>query len=134
MTRNELSQIFYLGNELKLWREELQTLEHRMEQCGRWPSGMPRSGGVSDPTGELASELANCKLMLGCKEVEIQIQRNRVIKFINEINNSYMRQIIYLRCVLCMEWENIATRMGGGANSVNLRQAFNRYIKESGEQ
>lgn len=130
MTRKELSQVFYLGKELKLWHEELQTLQCRMEQCGKWPTGMPRSGGVSDPTGELAAELANCKLMLGCKEVEIQIQRNRIIRFINEIDSSYMRQIIYLRCISCLPWQAVANHIGGECTEQSVKKAFYRYLKE----
>lgn len=130
MTKQELSQIYYLDKELKIWNEELQKIQDRMEQGAKQIDGMPHGSGVSDPVGNIAAELANCEMMITCKEAEIEIHRNKIIKYINSIEDTLMRQIIFYRCVSCVGWGQVAASIGGGATAAGVRMAFNRYFEK----
>jgi hypothetical protein len=133
LTKTELKQIYYLNKELRMWQEELQRLQDRIEQGAKQIDGMPRGSGVGDPVGNIATELANCKMMISCKEFEIQIQRNRFIKYIDSLEDSLMRQIIFYRCVSCMGWAQVAASIGGKATAASVRMAFNRHFTEGGK-
>ena len=133
MTKQELKQVFYINNELRMWRTELENLESKIEETGKWIDGMPRGSGTSDKVGNLATELANFKLMIGIKEVELQIQKNKIIQYIDSIDDSLIRQIVFYRCVLCMGWGKVADLIGGEATYHSVRMIFNRHIGGSDE-
>ena len=128
MTKNELQQVFYLNKELKMWKKEREKLEERIGSSGKWIDGMPRGSGTGDPTGNLASEIANCKMMISCKEMEIQIQKNRIIRYIDGIDNSVLRQIIFYRCVALKPWNHVAAEIGGLLTGDSARMTFNRHF------
>ena len=127
MTKKELSQIYYLKKELKMWQDERQRIEDKLG-AGKWLDGMPRGASISDSTGNLAAELATCGLMVKCKEMEIQVQLNKTIKYISEIEDSLMRQIIYYRCISLMSWGQVAKTIGGNHTANSVRMSFNRYL------
>lgn len=132
MNKQELKQIYYLNRELKMWQDELKNLQDRIEQGAKQPDGMPHGSSVGDPVGNIATELANCKMMISCKEFEIQIQRNRFVKYIDSLEDSLIRQIIFYRCVSCMGWAQVAASIGGRTTAASARMAFNRHF-EKGE-
>jgi hypothetical protein len=128
LVKQDLKQIYYLNNELKMWQDELRRLQDRIERGPKWYDGMPHSSEVGDPVGNIATELANCKMMISCKEFEIQIQRNRIIKYIDDIEDSLLRQIIFYRCVSCMGWKEVAATIGGRATVASVTMAFKRHF------
>lgn len=132
MTKNELKQVFYLDKELKALIIERDKLQERIGSSGKWIDGMPRGSGTGDPTGNLASEIANCKLMITCKELEIQIQKRRVIQFIDQIDDSVMRQIVFFRCVALKSWNRVAEEVGITAEGA--RKAFERYFNGGNDE
>lgn len=129
MTKKELEQIYHINHEIRMWEEEREKLESRLGGTGKWLDGMPKCLGISDATGNLATEIASCKLMISCKELELQMQKNKVIKYIDSIDDSLIRQIIFYRCVSIMPWSKVADKIGGNATYDSVRKAFERYIK-----
>ena len=127
-TKSELSQIFYLNKELQMWQREKERLEGKIGASSQVTNGMPHGYGASDPTGNLAQELAQCHLMISCKCVELQIQRNKIIRYIEELEDSLLRQIMFYRCVSCMNWHEVAKTIGGNTTSNSVRMAFNRFV------
>lgn len=129
MTRKELSQIYYLSKELKMWKEESSKLQDRIESTGKWLDGMPRGSDISDKVGNLAAALADARTMVVVKELEIQTQRRRIIDYIDKIEDSLLRQIVFYRCISCMEWKEVANSIGGiNGNIAKLK--FGRYFRE----
>lgn len=120
MTKKELSQIYYLNKELKMWQEESQRLEESIGSH-KWSDGMPKGNGISDPTGKLGAELAECKIMVAIKMVEIQVQKNKLIKYIDTISDSLMRQIVFYRCVACLNWSQVAAKIGESEDAIKKR-------------
>ena len=129
-TKSELSQIFYLNKELQMWQREKERLEARIGASSQPMNGMPHGYGVGDPTGNLAQELAQCHLMISRICVEIQIQRNKIIKYIEEVEDSLLRQILFYRCISCMSWHEVAREIGGNHTDKSTRQAFFRHFKK----
>lgn len=61
------------------------------------------------------------------KEKLLQIHEE-AIDFINNIEDSLIRQAITLKYIDGMSWENIAKKMGGNTTPDSVRMAVNRYI------
>ena len=128
-TKSELSQIFYLNKELQMWQREKERLDGKLGASSQPMNGLPHGYGVGDPTGNLAQELAQCHLMISCKCVELQIQRNKIIRYIEELEDSVLRQIMFYRCVSCTSWYEVAREVGGNATMNGVRMTFNRHFK-----
>ena len=61
MTISELSQFYHITREIADLRRRIRELELKAQPSAARMSGMPGGGGVADPTGDLAAELAEAK-------------------------------------------------------------------------
>ena len=111
MTREELKQIYYINKEIKMWQRELDRLQCKSLIGGQSIDGLPRPSGTSDKTAKMAIERTEIDEIIQGKLTEIQVQRKRILNYINEIDDSMLRQIIYLRNVSCMAWPQIAREL-----------------------
>lgn len=130
VTKEELSQIYYLNKELRMWQKELESLECQSLLRGQQLTGMPFVSGTSDKTGDIATTIADIKNIIIGKQAEIQIQKKKIMTYIEQIEDSCMRQIIFYRCVSCMSWNNVAQEIGGNNTEDSVRMAFNRFFEK----
>lgn len=52
-------------------------------------------------------------------------------RWISSIQDSRMRQVIYLKFIRGMTWTQVASKVGGGNNEDSVRMAFSRFINRS---
>lgn len=91
-------------------------------------SGMPGSGKRSDKTA-IAAEIADLQIIIDSKRKMCVSHYNRIMRYVAEIDDSLMRQIITYRHVDMMTWRNIAQKIGGGNSEDSLRMAYKRYLE-----
>lgn len=130
MTKEELSQIYYLNKEIRMWQKELERLECQSLLKGQQLTGMPGISGNGDGTGELAVKKADIRCIIEGRLKEIQLQREKIIEYINSIDDSFMRQIIFYRNVSCMSWRQVAAEIGGNNTEDGIRMLYNRFVKK----
>ena len=58
-------------------------------------------------------------------------ERNRLERFINDIDDSLNRQIFILKCVNGLSWVEIAAAVGGGNTDLGVKQRFYRQLKKN---
>ena len=107
MTEKELSQCHYLNLEMARLKKELKELEG-MEYGQVDYSGMPKGSGTSDRTGNFAMQREEIRELIMLKSKQCMIERVRIERFINTIEDSEMRLIIRLRCINFLGWAEIA--------------------------
>ena len=130
MSKEELSQIYYLNREIKMWQKELERLECQSLLKGQQLSGMPSGGGNIDKVGDLAVKKTDIQLIIEGKLKEIQLQRERIIGYINSIEDSMMRQIVFYRNVSCMSWRQVAMEIGGDNTEEGIKKIYQRFLKK----
>lgn len=123
MQKRELEQARYLGKEVKMWNVELEGLRQQEKLGEASPSGSRTPGG-----GGLAQEIKEVEAIIEGKLAEIQIARKKIVEYIGSIEDSHIRQIMYLRNISCLKWEEIANELGGTGDSA--RMAYNRFVKK----
>ena len=128
LTREELKQIYYINNEIKMWQKELDRLECKSLVKGQEITDMPFSNRTSDKVADLAIEKADIKLIIEGKLKEIQLQRKRIIEYIDSIDDSLLRQIMFFRNVSCMNWSQVACELGSTENCV--KQIYSRHFRK----
>ncbi len=128
MTKAELGQIYYLLKELKMWEKELDRLQCQSLVKGQTLTGMPHVSGLSDKTADMAIRKTDIELVITGKLTEIQLQRDKIINYINGIEDSIIRQIVFYRHVSCMTWQQVAEEIGGCNSAESVRQQYKRFM------
>jgi len=115
-----------------MWQKELEKLECKSLVKGQIITDMPVARGVSDRVGDLAIEITDTEIVIKGILARIQLQRKKIIDYINTVDDSIMRQIMFLKNVSCMNWNEIANEVGGKNTEDSVRKAYVRYlIKEN---
>ena len=128
MTRKELEQIYYINKEIKMWQKELDKLHCKSLVASPVIDDMPRGSGISDKTAQFAIERDEVKEIISGKLAEIQVQRKKIMNYINDIDDSLLRQIIFLRNVSCMSWREVAMELNSNENCV--KQIYSRHFRK----
>lgn len=130
MTRKQLSQIFYLEKEQKMWEEKLREIEAESLIKGQVLSGMPfaNTNETSDKVMEYAIRKQAIIGIIDDIKIKIAKQKEEIYSYIVLIEDSLLRQIVTYRCVSCMTWEQVAMQIGGGNTSDSVRKTYERSI------
>lgn len=131
MTKKQLHQIYYLKREISMWEKELKEADSKSYINGQEISDMPRGSGTSDKVANRAVDIAEY-------ELEIKKAINRcikekiiVMKYINGIDDSMMRMIMFLRHVSLLPWNVVADEVGGDNTEDSVRMAHDRFIENN---
>jgi len=130
VTLKELSQLYYLNREIEMDKRRLHELEAEAVSISPNLTGMPRSPGVADKVGRYAAEIADLKGIIEAKIQQCTYERNRLERYIMDIDDSLLRQIFTYRFVNGLTWDQVAAHIGGGNNEGNVRMLCYRYLKQ----
>lgn len=129
MTRRELNQLYHLNREIEQDKQRLRELEAAATNTISRLSDMPHGSGISDKTG-IAVEIVYLKGKTEAKIQQMWYEYNRLTDYINGVPDSYIRQILSLRYINGMGWQQIACSVGGGNTADGVRMACERFIKK----
>lgn len=136
MTLKELSQLYYLTREIESDQKRLDELS-RAACAPSTPnlSGMPRAPHGNDSKVErMAAEIVDLRAIIAARQIQCIHERARLERWISEIPDSLTRQIFLLRFAECLNWAQVAIRIGGGNTIDGVRQRVYRYLKADAAQ
>lgn len=128
MTKEELKQIYYINGEIKMWQRELERLQCKSLVKGQEITDIPRGTGTSDKVADLAIERTEVEAIINGKLAEIQVQRKKIMEYINGVEDSLLRQIMFFRNVSCMSWNQVARELGKTETCV--KQIYSRHFRK----
>ena len=104
------TKVRVIDNEIKELRDEIAALR------SSWPDGQPHGTGTTDPVGNQAAKLADKLTRLEMKQLRTRAQlwrkRAEVIETLSLLTNDTHYQVLNLRYVQHLRWEQIADEMG----------------------
>ena len=128
MTKRELSQLYWLNREIRQDQERLRELEEAAEAIvPRYGEGV-RSG-PRDRVGDLALLICEQRMLIERKRQRACQEQNRLCRYVSGIEDSLMRQIIALRYLDGLSWNQVAQRIGGVTED-SVRMAHNRFLRK----
>lgn len=128
ITKRELSQLYYLSREIERDKCRLKELESLAEGTTQHLTGMPIAPGFGDKTARYAIEIMELKEIIECNLRRYMVEYNRLVRFISEVEDSQMRQILTLRYLNGLTWQRIATEIGETDESYPRRK-HNKFLK-----
>ena len=127
LIKEELKQIYYINKEILMWQKELDRIECKSLVKGQEITDMPFGSGTSDKVADRATEKADIEAVIKGLLAKIQIQRRKIIDYIESIDDSLLRQVMFLRNVSCMSWNQVACELGSSENCV--KQMYSRHFR-----
>jgi hypothetical protein len=128
MTKQELSQLFYLKKETEHIKMRIQELECAATSQAPRIMGMPRAPGFSNKVGKYASEIAELKSLLDINLKRCFRELIKLNSFIENIESSQMRLIMTLRYINGLTWQEVAHGIGE-ADEQYPRRKHNAFLK-----
>lgn len=129
MTKGELSQLHYLNREIEQDKRRLQELEAAATSISAKITGLPHVVGIANKPA-LAAEIGDARNIIAAKLQQVLAQYNRLNRYISTVGDSQMRQILTLRYVSGLSWQQLAFSMGESDESL-LRKKHDRFLKVS---
>lgn len=133
MTDKDLKQVYYLRQEIELYERKLRELRS-MSMTGSRTDGMPRGGGRGDRVADLAVKIADLEGKVNAFRLKLISAEAEIMDFITEVDDSFIRQIIYCRFILRYSWTRTAHKIGGGNTADSCRMAYKRFMRKGGTQ
>ena len=131
MTKQELSQLYYLNREIEQLQNRIDELEDKATACTKVITGMPATPGVADKIGQYTAEIADLKSLLDLNIKKCFYELNRLNRYIQNVEDSEMRLILSLRYINGLCWEQVAASISLYASGESVRKAHDRFLKKS---
>ncbi|NLZ54653.1 MAG: RNA polymerase subunit sigma-24 [Thermoanaerobacteraceae bacterium] len=140
MTKKELSQLRYLNKEIELLKKQIAEAEYAIEKRtavdtvsgsnSEWPYQRRtfRIEGIDMKWYE--KRLKRLKRKLKRRLEELMEKREEIEEYISTVPDSLIRQILTLRYVNGLSWQQIAVHVGGGNTADSVRMMHNRFLKK----
>ena len=131
MTKKELSQLYYLNREIAQQKQRLSELEYASTSISVQITGLPHGSGISDKVTNYAAEIADLKALIELNIQKCWYELNRLNRYIGSIEDSLTRQILSLRYINGLSWQQVASSIGGGNTADGVRMLHNRFMDNS---
>lgn len=129
MTREEVSQIYYLNREIKKLQRNLSELRGSGLQSPKI-DGMPKAPGrTGSPTERQGIAEADIEMQIERLLAAVKQKQREIFEYIGSVEDSMIRMIIIFRCVDLCTWAEVAENIGGPMTADSARMAFNRHFE-----
>ena len=130
MTKKELSQLYWLNREIEEQQRRLAELEALATNCTSRITGIPVGRVVNDKLAAYTAEIADLRVLIDLNLKKCFYELNRLTRYINGIEDSQIRQILSLRYINGLPWQQIAFTIGGNT-AESVRKTANRFLDKS---
>lgn len=93
-------------------------------------SDLPKGKSNTDQTSKRAIGETELEELISTAKTRAEVSKANIMKFINTIDNSVIRQIIFLRFIKIKSWKQVSIEIGGDNTSDSCRMMCNRYLNE----
>ena len=132
MTLEQLSEVYYIKLEIKSLQIELEDLRQQNFYKANIISDMPRGGqGVEKPISYI-NKILELEDMLKYSLKRLQVEREKILKYINTIEDRELREIIRLKCINNLSWYQIGDLLDKDRRTVSKK--FYNFFKKCTER
>lgn len=129
MTKSDLEQLTLLNSEISRDLERLQELYALLTGCTSSISGLPHIGLLrGDRTDKFVSMIDVLEQQIKERVLDSAALYIQIWSYINTIHDPLVRQIIALRYIDGLPWQQVANNIGGGISADHARILLNRYL------
>jgi hypothetical protein len=132
MTLKELSQLYHLNMEIERETERLEELWVKAQSpSAPQIDGLPSTPLVGSRLERCVAEIVDLSVIISEKIQQCIHERNKLERYIANIDDSLTRQIFTLRFVNGMSWTRVAEYLGGNNSANTVSKTCYRYLKKN---
>lgn len=131
MTKKEADQLYYLNKEIGMWQRALAAERSKSLVQGQ------RLTHISSGNKVFANEVAHkamreLEIENRIKELEYRTaeEKLKILKYIESLDSSIDRQIVWLRAACCHTWRSVAAEVGGYNSEDSVRRRYERLFEK----
>ena len=130
MTKSDLEQLTLLNSEISRDLERLQELYALLTGCTSSIRGLPHIGLLrgSDRPDKFVSMIDVLEQQIKERVLDSAALYIQIWSYINTIHDPLVRQIIALRYIDGLPWQQVANNIGGGISVSGVRMILDRYL------
>ena len=129
--KKQLSQIYWLNKEQKMWQRELDRINNQSLAKGQdFTKVIPHGSSTEGKPEQVTVTLEELKRLIDEQTQKIEAEKQKMMQYILTLEDSQLRQIILYRCVCLFPWKVVATEIGGGNTADSVRKRFERFLEE----
>ncbi len=147
MTRQELKTLYHLNREIETHTKHIAELKDLLENRHRTTDTVRGSATEypfterifkiegTESTAEARAvmrELEKARALVGVLKRQAAREYRRLLKWVDSIEDAQTREIIVLRYVNGLSWQQVAASVGGGNTADSVRKVAARYLKARG--
>ena len=125
-----LEQLKMLRREVDLLSQRIAELELAAQGGAGRITGMPRAGRQRDRTGDCAAKIADLRDLLDARRLRCMELLGALYAFIDDIDDSLLRQIFTYRYIDGETWQRVAFHVGNVDEQIP-RKLHNRYLEKA---
>lgn len=129
MNLKELNQIYYIDREIEKDERELKELRASVISLTQEISDTPRATNVKDKTAEYISRILDLEKMIELNLERKQIEKKRIMAFIESIDDSRIRLIFHYRFIKNLHWVEVAKLVSPYETADSARMVVKRFLK-----
>lgn len=138
MNKKELSQLRYIKKEIELLQKQIADAEYAVEtheafdvvegSNPAWPYQRKKFyiEGVAIP--EYEKRVKRLRKKLQRRLDDLMEKREELEEYIETVPDSLVRQILSLRYINGLDWNQVAAHVGGGNTADGVRMIHNRFL------
>lgn len=126
MTLKELYRLRGLHEKIKDLKNRIDVIRSKTEKMTSVITGLPRGGEKIDYKVELVDL---CNVYESVLKESI-IEEQRLQNYIEGIKDIQLQNIIRLRFIDCLNWNEVADRIGGNNTEYTVKKRLYRHIKK----
>ena len=131
MTLKELSQLYYLNREIEMDQRRLEELRIKADgPSASRLSDMPRNPGTENKMERYVAEMVDLTVIIHAKQQQCIHERNRLERYIGDIDDSLTRMIFTLRFINGFSWLAVADHIGGKNTDKTVSKMCYRYLEK----
>lgn len=147
MTRQELKTLYHLNREIEQHQRHIEELKDLLESRHRTTDTVRGSAAEypfterifkiegTENTSEARAvmrELEKTRALVGVLKRQAAREYRRILKWVDSIDDAQTREIVVLRYVNGLPWQQVAASVGGGNTADSVRKVAARYLKAHG--
>lgn len=129
MTKDELSQIYYLNCEVIELQKKIAEINDLANSCSTKVTGLTDVCEISKITSMYNTEISDLKELLNSNLKKCLFELKKMNQFIQNIDDSQMRLILAYRYIDRLTWQQIAFRIGE-SDEQYPRKKHNAFLKK----
>ena len=130
MELKDVQQVYFISKEIAMYERELEKIKAAVGTRSPEMSDMPKGNTQKNMVEEYSVNIKYYEEMIEKAKARAEVEKIKIMEYVESIDDSLMRQIIFYRHILLLPWGIVAREIGGRNTADGLRMIHKRFFRK----